>query len=207
MAMLVLLIRHGETDANLIGLIQGQVDNPLNETGWRQAMALHTRLGGVPIQAICTSDLARAVDTARAIARGRSIRIAQTPLLRERDYGLWEGIADSEAARLHPEAYARWRDDWEHFAPPGGESSARLRERVADFLDSLKALRHDGPVAVVTHGGTGKLIICAMLGIPGHGRSFSLSNASLSVLEVGDAHGARAKLQVLNDTCHLRAIS
>ena len=205
--MRLLLIRHGETDANRQGAIQGQKDHPLNALGHRQAAALADRLRGERLQAIHSSDLRRCVQTAWPIADGRDVEILATSRLRERDFGAWEGLTDAQVRVATPAAYETWRDDWEHFAPPGGEGSERLRERVGKFLGELLADGRDGTVAVVTHMGPGKLIVCMLMGIRGHGRSFSLDNASLSVLDVpAGAVGGNATLVVLNDTCHLEAV-
>jgi broad specificity phosphatase PhoE len=203
----LLLIRHAETDANRQGAIQGQKDHRLNALGQRQATALAERLRGERLQAIHSSDLRRCLETAWPIADGRDVEVRTTPRLRERDFGAWEGLTDAQVRVATPEAYESWRDDWEHFAPPGGESTERLRERAGQFLGEQLADARDGSVAVVTHMGPGKLIVCLLMGIRGHGRSFGLGNGSLSILEVpaGAARG-NATLVMLNDTCHLEGL-
>jgi alpha-ribazole phosphatase len=146
---IVHFIRHGETEWNVTGRIQGQSDVPLSPRGHQQACELADRLSGSAIGEIWSSDLQRALDTARPIAARLGLEVHVTPALRERDFGDNEGKHDEEVFPLRPLAF--WRDpDTTH---PNGESRRDVWNRVAAFLDELLADPRAEEIALVTHGG------------------------------------------------------
>src|SRR5688500_9075185 len=100
----ILLVRHGETDWNLERRVQGHSDRPLNDTGRRQAIELATALGDEPVDAIYSSDLVRAHETARILAERRGLGVTVIPELREKSFGTWEGLTDREVLQRFPEA-------------------------------------------------------------------------------------------------------
>ena len=151
----LLAIRHGETAWNVDTRIQGHLDIPLNETGRWQAERLGRALATRdPIDAIYSSDLGRAHDTARAIARHTGAPLALHAGLRERGFGSFEGQTYDEIARRWPEESERWRQRDPGWPPPdGGESLLQVRERVRLALNELVS-RHPGQqIALVAHGG------------------------------------------------------
>ena len=140
------LVRHGQTDWNRRHLLQGWVDTPLNQRGERQARELAGSLRGRSFTGVWSSDLSRAVETAR-LAYGEPI---QSEALRELDFGeiqglSWEGI--SQEVRYQMIAF-------DGFAAPGGESHSQMRERVMVFLDSLG----EGSHLVFSHGGVIRML-------------------------------------------------
>lgn len=140
------LVRHGETDWNLNHLLQGWVDTPLNRTGRRQAGELADRLRGRIFTGVWSSDLARAVETAR-LAYGEP---TQDPALRELDFGdiqgsSWQGLSP----RMRSSMIA-----FDGFAAPGGESHQQMEERVVMFLAGLAGGLH----LVFTHGGVIRML-------------------------------------------------
>ena len=141
----ILLVRHGETDWNAERRVQGTTDRPLNDTGRAQARALADRLAEVPLAAVYSSDLSRALETARAVADTRDLRVTPDPRLRERDFGTWEGMTDLEILERFPEASTGpWGD---------AETRSELELRVLAALRRISE-RHTGEtVLVVTHGG------------------------------------------------------
>jgi len=141
----ILLARHGETDWNRERRIQGKTDRPLNDAGRAQAAELARALAAERIDAVYSSDLLRALDTARAVAAPRGLDVVTLRELRERDFGTWEGLTDTEILERFPEARTTpWGD---------AETREQLAERVVAAL-SLIADRHpDGRVLAVTHGG------------------------------------------------------
>ena len=145
-------VRHGETDWNRDGRIQGFADVPLSSIGREQARELAASLGGRPIGAIYASDLRRALETAEPLATRLGLEVVATPALRERDFGANEGrIAAEVAAELGTEAGTAWLGpDDRH---PGGESLRELYQRVAAFLDELLADPPAHEIALVTSGG------------------------------------------------------
>ena len=146
------LIRHGETDWNRDGRIQGQSDPPLSERGREQARALAERLGAEPIGELWSSDLRRAVETAEPLAARLGLEVRVSPELRERDFGVNEGrLAAEVAAELGTVAGTAWHGpDDRH---PEGESLREVYERVAAFLDALLAGSPAEEIALVTSGG------------------------------------------------------
>ena len=152
------LVRHGETDWNAEGRFQGWTDVPLNETGRAQAERLRGLLGPYDFDGVWSSDLIRAIETAR-IAVGEP---AVDRRLRELDFGDLEGAVWDE---LDSEVRAGLKE-FESFRSPGGESAASFVDRVFEFLDDLGAGRH----VVFAHGGVIRAIgrVCGSDGFPSH---------------------------------------
>ncbi len=118
----LIVIRHGETAWNRERRLQGQLDIPLNDTGRAQACALAEALAGEPIDAVYTSDLGRAMQTAAPLAETLGLQVRAEPRLRERCYGDLEGMTYAEVAEKRPEDFARWQARVPAYAPPPGES-------------------------------------------------------------------------------------
>jgi probable phosphoglycerate mutase len=148
-----LLVRHGETSWNAQGRIQGHLDSPLNEEGLAQAMLLGEYLGNERIEALYSSDLGRALQTAQPIAdRSRRPAIAD-PRLRERKLGVFQGLTSAECERLHPELYARFHRRDPELVIPGGESIRQVYARVSALLEDLARAHAGERIVLVTHGG------------------------------------------------------
>jgi broad specificity phosphatase PhoE len=132
----LLLTRHGNAAAPDV-MLGGQLDVPLNEKGRAEAEALAARLAGVRIDRIISSPMARALETAQVIARGRPIEIDER--LREQDYGRWEGLTATEIEARDPELRARWEADPATTHAPGGECGDDVAARARSFLADLLA--------------------------------------------------------------------
>lgn len=152
----LLFIRHGETDWNRRALFQGQLDVPLNDNGLEQARRLGLRLAGDRHDALFSSDLSRAQQTAAPLALAWGQQPVLVPGLREQRFGEWEGL-DAPAIQLrYPTLWPLWEEQHADFAVPGGESPNQFHARVVGAVQTLAAdaqrlgLRR---VAVVTHGG------------------------------------------------------
>lgn len=142
-------IRHGETEWNAERRIQGQTDVPLSPKGREQARELADRLADASIGAIWSSDLQRALDTARPLAERLGLEVHVTKALRERDFGDDEGKRDDDVFSLLPQS--QWLDpDWAH---PNGETRRDVWNRTAAFLDTLLGDPPSDEIALVTHGG------------------------------------------------------
>jgi probable phosphoglycerate mutase len=146
----LLLVRHGETDWNADGRLQGQTDRPLSDFGRRQAQRLAEELADEELEAIYSSDLARARETAEIIGERLVLAVDLDPELREKDWGTWEGLTAVERDRVE-------------FV---GESTKAHQERILVALRRI-AERHpgDGLVLVVTHGGSMRRIQTAAMGM------------------------------------------
>ena len=155
----ILLVRHGETDWNLARRIQGHSDRPLNETGREQARELADALASEPIDAVYSSDLARAHETARIVAERRGLEVTAIPDLRERDFGTWEGLTGDEIFERFPGAKTgTWGD---------GETREELAVRVLASLQRIAHTHPQGRVLVVSHGGPLRVVLtrCGIDGI------------------------------------------
>lgn len=203
-----LLLRHGEAEGNRELRYLGTTDAPLTALGREQASQLAQAAARLHPSAIYSSPLTRARETARALAAATGLRVTEAPELRESDFGAWEGLTRAEARSLDPAGLAAWETGAEG-APPGGESPAELWARVTAFTDALAA-RHPGEtVALVSHVGPIKALVCAALGLPPPGaRRMWLDPASLCVVEwradAGtDGAGTTGVLRIFNAVSHL----
>lgn len=203
--MRLILVRHGQTQHNADGLVQGQADIPLSDVGRRQAAALAAALADEPIQAIVSSPLRRAWDTAATIAAARGLTVSEEPDLIEMDVGHMEGLSGAEMRSRYPEALQRWLAPGGTAVPlPGGESLAAVQERAWRAVTRLRERFSDGTVVAVTHNFVIASIVCRVVGVPLDGfRRFRIEVASRTTVEVG---AERWLLLHLNDVCHLRAL-
>ena len=145
----LLLARHGETDWNASGRLQGHTDRPLNAYGRRQTAELAGRLRGDAVDAVYASDLARARETAEIVAVELGLPVVLDPDLRERNWGSWEGLTSDERA-------------WIEFE---GEAPEAHRERIVGAVERIADRHPGGRVLVVTHGGSMRRIQAAVLGV------------------------------------------
>ena len=197
------LVRHGETDWNAEKRVQGQIDIGLNATGEAQARALADALGEHDFAAVYSSDLARAWRTAGIAVQARKIAVSPAPTLRERHFGLLQGLTAAEAGMANPAAYRLHRERNPDFDYETGESLNRFADRVLTGLTTM-AQRHAGEsVLAFTHGGVLDVVYRAATGraidAP---RDFTLGNAALNWL---DYNGGRWQLIAWADSRHLRA--
>lgn len=198
----VTFVRHGITDWNLEGRWQGWTDTALSEVGIRQAQSVRTRLEGKCWDAVYSSDLTRAQETAR-IAGLEPVLDAR---LREIHFGAFEGGLSRENA-LHPE-FKTWLEQPGTLQTPGGESYGDLYTRALDWLSELP---ESGDVLAFSHGGTIQTLVTGLLGVPAMVAPriwrFSITHASLTVLERWwTPTGFVWTLERLNDTAHLEGI-
>jgi 2,3-bisphosphoglycerate-dependent phosphoglycerate mutase len=141
----ILLARHGETDWNRDGRVQGHTDTPLNETGRAQARALAAELADEPIDAVYSSDLLRAHETARVVAGSHQLDVTSTRDLRERHFGTWEGMTDDEVLARFPQAASGpWGD---------AETVDEMTQRVLAAVYRIAEAHPGGTVLAVSHGG------------------------------------------------------
>lgn len=200
--MRLLLVRHGESEWNSIGRLQGQADPPLSDLGRHQAAHMAARLVDEQVDAIVASDLQRAMDTARALSSAVRMEIAPRADLREVDLGSWTGAHRDDLISENPEAWRRWRiegiEGWD-----GGERYDQAMVRVGKAIADIALEWQDKTVVAVSHGGSIRLATCHLLGMPAAelGRIMSIGNASITEFLVEpDGTG---RLVRLNDVAHL----
>ncbi len=181
----ILLARHGESDWNRDRRWQGHADRPLTELGYAQATALAERLDGCRLVAVYASDLARARETARAVAERRGLAVIERRDLREVDVGSWSGLTREEVEAREPEGVRAWTEGGKGWR--GGESYQQMATRVVDALREIASAHPDEDVLVVSHGGCVRAIHAHALGMEFHAyrRSAPVEpNARLSAVAV-----------------------
>jgi len=197
----VIIVRHGQTQWNIRKIRQGHLDSELTEKGLAQAQALAQRLAREKFSALYSSDLGRAVHTARVIAAVTGHEIITDPRLRERHLGVFQGLSGDEIKQKHPEEYHFHRTLGPEYVIPGGESVRQQIARNVVFLDEL-ALKHAGEkVVVVTHGGVVSGLFRHTLSIPLDApRRFEFVNAGLNVFTYEEGNWI---LRTWGDISHL----
>jgi broad specificity phosphatase PhoE len=193
------LVRHGQTDSNRSCRLMGQSDMPMNLEGRQEAAHLAARLKQSRIDVLYTSDLERALETARIVAKAVGIEPVPLAQLRELDVGSAVGKTREE---LRLECPGLFGESWIDTPFPGGESYAQLTERVGRALRDLLA-RHEGKiVVVVAHGGTIRAAVAALTGIP-LARLIGLTVANASVTRLTSLSRDEVRLDALSDVAHL----
>jgi broad specificity phosphatase PhoE len=160
------LVRHGETDWNAEGRWQGQTDIPLNDNGYAQARAVAKSLRSAGLGAVVSSDLSRAYDTARVAAQQLGVAVAYLDHdLRERAFGVFEGLTREECALYHPGPWRAWIE--ERKAPEGGEDQQILVSRMMGALRRAaeRAFPDGIPILIVTHGGALRATLAEAIGV------------------------------------------
>jgi probable phosphoglycerate mutase len=199
----LILVRHGETLWNQQGRMQGQKDSPLTELGVRQARQLARRLKAQAFAALYSSDLGRAYRTAASIAEETGHEIVADARLRERHFGVFEGMTHAEIEARHPDLHRRFATRDPHFAMPGGESAAEFHRRCLGCLAEIAARHEAAAVVVVAHGLVLDAVYRAALGMKlSEPRGFPLVNCSIN--RFGYDGGAWKALAVC-DVSHLHA--
>jgi probable phosphoglycerate mutase len=202
----ILLIRHGETAWNAMRRLQGHIDIPLNEEGLRQADALAQALANVPLTAVIASDLQRAMQTAQAVGGLHDLAVQTDELLRERCYGVFEGMMYDEISQRYPAEYALWQArDVDAVMPPGERVAESFRQFYQRSVDAIAhwAGRYPGQtIAMVAHGG---VLECAFRAGTGRSldspRDFEVRNASINRFTFAEG---KLTLENWGETEHLR---
>jgi broad specificity phosphatase PhoE len=161
----LLLARHGETDWNATGRWQGHTDVPLNENGRAQARALAVTLRDRGVRGVVASDLQRAHETARIVAVELGLEVAYVDAaLRERAFGIFEGLTREQCETLHAEAWRLWLE--EKRTPHGAEDAAALTVRTVAALGRVaeRVAGAEAPALVVSHGGAVRAVVAAATG-------------------------------------------
>lgn len=201
--MRVYLIRHGQTDWNVEGKIQGSTDIPLNDMGRRQAACLAKGMERRRVSRVFSSTLSRAHETAMAIGESQHVPVHCLRELEEVNYGKWEGLTMDEIAKRYPRELEQWYLSPVEVAPPGGETQTQVYERCAKAIDRILE-QTDGDAAVVSHGATVVFLLEYMLQDEERNEEDDIivGNASISTIEY-DPETKKFTLAELNDRQHL----
>ncbi|MDQ2921380.1 MAG: histidine phosphatase family protein [Acidobacteriota bacterium] len=204
----VVIIRHGQSQGNAEGRFGGHTDTPLSPRGRKQAEATARALASEKFDAIYSSDLPRAIETASPLAKLTGVPLETTDALRERSVGVMEGLTFEEAAELYPEQYqALLRRDFEHVLL-GGESYRQTLDRAAGKLDEVIEKHRGGRIVVFTHTGAICILILHLMGALDAPELkpvwIATSNCGIARFDLRDDGFVR--VLTINDTRHLVGI-
>lgn len=160
------LVRHGQTDWNVEGRYQGQVDIPLNEAGLQQAQELAKQLESVQFDAIFSSNLKRASQTAGCVASLKNMDVQYDFRLREISQGTWEGMLFTDVVRYYEKEVEKRRTEPLTTRPPGGETVVEVAKRARDSVESIACRYPSGRILLVAHGVVISTLYCEANQIP-----------------------------------------
>lgn len=199
MGLRLIVLRHASTLWNQEHRYQGCVDTRLSDEGRAQAEAAARALADHQLAAVYASPLARAQETAGAIAAPHGLPVLTAPDFREICLGLWEGHTVEEVRALFPELYAAWRERPHTIAMPNGESVGEVRERVLEGLSRLQATHAGDTICLVSHGVAIRLLILEALGLsPERLWSLHVKASGISELEYRDGWATVHRMNVLS---------
>lgn len=198
----LIFIRHGETRLNVNQVFRGRTDIPLNETGLSQASRLGEELAGKPLQAVYSSPMTRAMQTAAAVAGPHGLTAVPLDSFHNICLGVWEGRAKAEIKEQFPDLWNQWVCCPDDLQIPGGETIPGLRRRTAEGIKWLLEEHPGEMVAVISHRSVLKAALAVVLGLErDYFWKFYLDNCSYSVIEHRPPTGFM--ITRLNEACHL----
>src|ERR1041385_405920 len=204
----VFLVRHGQSKGNAERRFGGHTATPLSARGHKQAEATARTLKSESITAIYSSDLARALETAKPLAKMTGLSVNGTSAFRERDVGVMEGLTFEDAAQQHPEQYAALlRRDFEYVLT-GGESYRQLLDRAREKLDQIIEENRGGRIAVFSHTGTICILALHLMGAldAPELKPVWISSANCGISRFELRNDGFIRVLALNDTNHLSGI-
>jgi len=202
--LILYCVRHGESDYNVQGRLQGHSNLPaLSPLGRRQSEAVATALAGLPIEAVYASPLRRALQTAAIIADALGREVRTDPRLMEIDVGVFQDQLRSDLEKDHSETLRQWRSGDPDFVIPGGESRRQLARRGREAFEAIWRAGHRHAL-VVAHGGVLVTTIKSLLGIPLQDPPLALENGSITTLSGSDT--GHVELLAFNQVDHLAGV-
>ncbi len=199
----IILVRHGETEWNKLGKYQGQSDIALSEKGRLQARALAKDFPAASVQAVYSSDLERAKETASIVGRSFSCKVQVDPRLREFNFGDWEGLSYTEIVAKWPTAMKNFFQHPDILEVPNGETFQQAQSRAMEALREIVAQHAGDTVLVAAHGAVNRTILAAVLHMPlRYIWSMRQDNTAVNILRYEE--GAYM-LELLNSTAHLHS--
>jgi broad specificity phosphatase PhoE len=197
----LILARHGETMWNVEKVFRGRADVNLDEVGIKQAELLGKYLSNWELEAIYSSPVKRALDTANIVARYQKVAARIAEGLTDFDFGEWQSLPEQEVKRLYPAILNEWHNNPDKVKMPGGESLEDVRRRAVEVVNDVLS-RHQGNVLLVSHRVVIKVLICYLLGLDNsHFRNINQDVGGITIFNYADG---RFVLTRHNDTSHLR---
>ena len=200
----IIIIRHGETEWNKTGRFQGHSDVPLSAQGRAQAEALGRNLVIDHVDAIYASDLTRAMETAAPLAERFGLEVISDPLLRELNFGAWEGRNFNDINAENPDAMKNFYNDPEQANIPGSEPFPEFQRRVAGRVREIVAQERGKRVVIVSHGASIRILLADILSMPIRS-IWHVSQLNTAVNKIRFEDDGFAIVTLMNDTSHLRA--
>jgi broad specificity phosphatase PhoE len=199
----LILARHGETVWNVEKIYRGRTDVNLDEVGIKQAELLGKYLSNWELEAIYSSPLKRALDTANIIARYQKVGVHVAEGLIDFDYGEWQSLSEQEVKRLYPTLHNEWLNNPRKAKMPGGESLDDVRRRAIEVVDDVLS-KYQGNVVLVSHRVVNKVLICSLLGLDNsHFWNIKQDVGGITIFNYVDG---RFVLTRHNDTSHLKEL-
>lgn len=198
------LIRHGQSEWNKLGKVQGQINTSLTDLGKTQAKAIGNRLLDEGIDIIYASDLNRAFDTASIIGQEINKPVIASEPIREINFGVWEGLTGIEIREKYKDEHNIWLNDPESMKLDGAETLEVLKDRVMKWINPIIDEGSDKNIVIVSHSATLKVLLLGLLDIPlVHYKNITISNVGLNIIECRDYNKVLTKL---NDISHLEGL-
>jgi broad specificity phosphatase PhoE len=199
----LILARHGETVWNVEKIYRGRTDVSLDEVGIKQAELLGKYLSNWELEAIYSSPLKRALDTANIIASYQKVGVYIAEGLIDFDYGEWQSLPEQEAKRLYPTLHNEWHNNPHKVRMPGGESLEDVRKRAIEVVNDVLS-KYQGSILLVSHRVVNKVLICSLLGLDNsHFWNINLDVGGITIFNYVDR---RFVLTSHNDTSHLQEL-
>ena len=200
----IIIIRHGETEWNKLGRFQGHSDVPLSPEGRTQAEALGRNLAIEQADAIYASDLTRTMETAAPLAARFGLEVIPDPLLRELNFGAWEGRNFQDVNAACPDAMKHFYNDPEHVDIPGSEPFPDFQKRVAGRVREIVVEQRGKRVIIVSHGASIRILLADILAMPIRS-IWPISQLNTAVNRIRFEDDGFAVVTLMNDTAHLHA--
>ena len=202
MANTFYIVRHGQTNWNILGKTQGHGNSDLTQKGENQALELAKSIKEYPIDYIYSSDLGRAVQTSQIISNEIGIKVNKTQALREMGFGDWEGLLIDEIKKNHAKTYEIWRNQPHLVNIPNGENLHIIKDRVDNFIKELNEKYDNKHILLVSHSVTVRVMLLSFLNSEMENiYRIKQDNTALNIVEYRDYGPVVIKM---NDTSHIK---
>jgi broad specificity phosphatase PhoE len=198
------LVRHGQTAWNKEEVFRGRTDIPLDETGLKEAESAGEYFKTLDIEAVYSSPLSRAWQTAQKISRFHSLDVQALEGLLDMSFGSWEGRSLKEVKETDGERYRQWREEPHLLRLPGGETLAEVRARTMSALEEVIRRHPEKTVILVSHRVINKVLICGILGLD-NSHFWQIQQDTTAINLIQHRNG-KYILSLMNETCHLRLL-
>ncbi len=200
----IYLVRHGQTAWNKEEIFRGRTDVPLDETGLRQAELAGEYFKELKIDAIYSSPLSRAWQTAEKIAKFHRLIVQPLEGIIDMSFGSWEGRSHQEIREKERETYRQWREEPDKVRLPGGETLDQVRSRAVAALEEVVRLNPEKTIVLVSHRVVNKVLICSILGLDNsHFWQILQDPTAINLIRHKDG---KYILCLMNETCHLQPL-